>query len=253
VVRELLSAWAVGFPLIVDYDLRDDGTDPTNAEHNFGLLQNDYGDKPSAVAVRTLSKASAGRTLVATLDLEPTTLHAMRLDGATDVMLVVWAERGSVPVTVPKTATGIDMNGATIDLSSRAFTANADDGPRYVTIDKPVAPDAGPDATDATTDASGTDASHDGATTNDASANGNDNSSSGCGCAIVGERSNAPFGAIAFAALAALFARRKSATEHDRHACSCNHASTAARGSTPSAVVFASSVCARRASSTARL
>jgi MYXO-CTERM domain-containing protein len=152
---------------------------------------------------------------VATLDLEPTTLHAMRLDGATDVMLVVWADRGSVPVMVPKTAKGIDMNGATIDLSSGAFTANADDGPRYVTIEKPAISDAGPDATtDAATDAAGNDASHDGATSDasdDASVGGNDGSSSGCGCTIVGERSSARFGAVALLALAAAWARRSSA------------------------------------------
>ncbi|HEY6459068.1 MAG TPA: cellulase family glycosylhydrolase, partial [Polyangiaceae bacterium] len=46
VSRELLSAWALGFPMEVYYDVRDDGTDPTNQEHNFGLVQNDYADKP---------------------------------------------------------------------------------------------------------------------------------------------------------------------------------------------------------------
>ena len=34
-VREILTAWAVGLPLAVWYDLRDDGTDPANPEHNF--------------------------------------------------------------------------------------------------------------------------------------------------------------------------------------------------------------------------
>ncbi len=35
--RELLTAWALGLPMEIHYDIRDDGTDPTTAEHNLGL------------------------------------------------------------------------------------------------------------------------------------------------------------------------------------------------------------------------
>ena len=40
--RELLTAWALGFPMEIYYDIRDDGTDPTNDEDNFGLIPVSY-------------------------------------------------------------------------------------------------------------------------------------------------------------------------------------------------------------------
>lgn len=49
--REMLSCYAVGFPLSIYYDLRDDGTSPANREHNFGLLANNYSDRPAMTAV----------------------------------------------------------------------------------------------------------------------------------------------------------------------------------------------------------
>lgn len=37
-VGEFLSSWIVGFPFMIYCDVRDDGTDPLDAEHNFELL-----------------------------------------------------------------------------------------------------------------------------------------------------------------------------------------------------------------------
>jgi hypothetical protein len=101
VMREILSASAVGFPLAVVYDLRDDGTDPTNSEHNYGLIANDYSDKPAAVGVRTLGDVAQGRVFKGLLDLQPASLNAMRLDGPRDVVVALGrACQGKVPVTL---------------------------------------------------------------------------------------------------------------------------------------------------------
>ncbi len=40
--RELLSNMAAGLRLSIWYDWHDDGTDPNNAEHNFGTVTNDF-------------------------------------------------------------------------------------------------------------------------------------------------------------------------------------------------------------------
>lgn len=58
VSRELLSTWALGLAMSIYYDIRDDGTDPQNSEHNYGLLQNDYTEKPAMTAVRVLTSGS---------------------------------------------------------------------------------------------------------------------------------------------------------------------------------------------------
>ncbi|HMA96535.1 MAG TPA: cellulase family glycosylhydrolase, partial [Polyangiaceae bacterium] len=86
VARELLSAWAMGFPLIVYYDLRDGGSDPNNAEHNFGLLQDDYAEKPAMAAVRELTQVASNRQYVGLLQTSLSSLHALRLNGRSDLV-----------------------------------------------------------------------------------------------------------------------------------------------------------------------
>jgi hypothetical protein len=142
-VRGVLSAWAVGFPLAVYYDLRDDGTDGTNGEHNFGLVQNDYSDKPAAVAVRTLSGVARGRTFGGFLSVVPSSLHAMRLDGRTDRVVVLWSDAPGavVNVAVPGVTAVTDVFGAALGLAN--VTVREANGPVYLTYPKPTVPDAG--------------------------------------------------------------------------------------------------------------
>jgi hypothetical protein len=92
IVREFLSSWMLGFPFMIYYDVRDDGTNPDDAEHNFGLLANDYGDKPAMVATRALTSRLAGRTLSGILPTLADNLHALKLDGPSDVMLILWTD-----------------------------------------------------------------------------------------------------------------------------------------------------------------
>jgi hypothetical protein len=140
VARELLSAWALDFPLIVYYDIRDDGTDPGNAEHNFGLLQNDYTDKPAAVAVRTLSTLAKGRTLAGSLRVAPSSLHALRLDGSQNFIVALWSDApgSQLGVTVPVGSSAVNMLGAPLTLAPNGaglrVTVREADGPVYVTI-----------------------------------------------------------------------------------------------------------------------
>ncbi|HET7539026.1 MAG TPA: cellulase family glycosylhydrolase [Polyangiaceae bacterium] len=113
VAREALSAWAVGLPLIVIYNLRDDGTDATNIEHNFGLIQSDYTEKPALVAVRTLSRLARGRAFAGLLDTGFSKLHAMKYDGASDSVVALWSEYKGRPITVelPTSASAVSFLG----------------------------------------------------------------------------------------------------------------------------------------------
>jgi hypothetical protein len=92
-VRELLTVWAVGLPVAVWYDLRDDGTDPANPEHNYGLLDSSGNEKPAMKAIRTLTGAVSGRKYAGMIQETPAGIHAMRLDGSMDTIFIVWTDR----------------------------------------------------------------------------------------------------------------------------------------------------------------
>jgi hypothetical protein len=89
-VRELLTVWAVGFPVAVWYDLRDDGTAAENPEHNYGLLDSNGNEKPAMTAIRTLTGVVGGRKYAGMIRETPLGTHAMRWDGAADTLLIVW-------------------------------------------------------------------------------------------------------------------------------------------------------------------
>jgi hypothetical protein len=92
-VREILTVWAVGLPLAVWYDLRDDGPDATNAEQNYGLLDASGNEKPAMKAVRTLMQAVRGRKYAGIIKEAPAGMHAMRFEGSVDTMLIVWTDQ----------------------------------------------------------------------------------------------------------------------------------------------------------------
>jgi hypothetical protein len=92
-VREILTVWAVGFPLAVWYDLRDDGADPANPEHNYGLLDSNGNEKPALNAIQGLMSVVGGRKYAGMLQETPTGIHAMRMNGATDTILILWTDQ----------------------------------------------------------------------------------------------------------------------------------------------------------------
>ena len=99
-VREVLTVWALGFPVAVWYDLRDDGADAANPEQNYGLLDSAAAEKPALAAVRALTGAAANRKCAGMVAGAPPGIHAMRLDGAEDTMLIVWTDRPGARVAI---------------------------------------------------------------------------------------------------------------------------------------------------------
>ena len=136
VSREMLSACAVGFPLYVYYDIKDDGTDPTNREDNFGLLGSDYADKPAMTAVRTLAAVAGARTFSGFIPTSTTGLVAMRFDGAADETVALWeySPNSTVTVTVPAGARVTDLYGHPVALQGSSLAVTEAAGPVYVRI-----------------------------------------------------------------------------------------------------------------------
>lgn len=61
-VRQLAYHDAKNVPVSMIYDFRNDGTDPANVEHNFGLVKNDYSLKAAYNDVKTFNQTLAGMT-----------------------------------------------------------------------------------------------------------------------------------------------------------------------------------------------
>ncbi|HTB15668.1 MAG TPA: hypothetical protein VK752_29055, partial [Bryobacteraceae bacterium] len=92
-VREILTVWTLGFPLAAWYDLRDDGPDSANQEHNYGLLDASGNEKPALKAIRTLMGVVSDHKYSGVVRETPAGVHAMRLDGSTDTILIVWTDQ----------------------------------------------------------------------------------------------------------------------------------------------------------------
>jgi hypothetical protein len=145
-VREILTVWAVGLPLAVLYDLRDDGPDPANPEQNYGLLDSNGNEKPAMQAIRTLMNIVKGRKYAGMVQETPVGIHAMRLEGSTDTVLIVWTDQARGHRTVEYTnhdlisATGL-MGGPvqSKDTPSGEARLNLDsaEGPIYLTWSAP--------------------------------------------------------------------------------------------------------------------
>jgi Cellulase (glycosyl hydrolase family 5) len=139
-VREMLTACVLKFPLAVWYDLRDDGPDPANADHNYGLLDIKANEKPAMQAVRIFIRAISARKYVGMVGDAPPQLHAARWVGAEDTLLIVWTEaKGRQKVEFPRASllSAKGQLGETAKLKGKSsgrasVRINAADGPMYL-------------------------------------------------------------------------------------------------------------------------
>jgi hypothetical protein len=139
VARELLSAGSLGFPLIVYYDLRDGGVDARNAEHNFGLLQHDYAEKPAMQAVRTLNEIARNHTFRGFLQTGQSSLHALLFESTAERVVAAWWDNphNSGVIELPPRTAGRDVLGAHLNLASDGateLTLHERYGPVYLTF-----------------------------------------------------------------------------------------------------------------------
>lgn len=142
-VRQLLMGWWANLPLMMVYDIRDSSPDLLDPESNFGLLANDYSEKPAMNAVRRLLTTANGRSLAGLLNPQtlPVGTHAARLDGVSDKVYVVWVEETGSPTLLTISnllAKATDMFGNTISFipsgGSLTYLLLPSQGPIYVTI-----------------------------------------------------------------------------------------------------------------------
>lgn len=68
IARQQLSNLLAGVPISIWYDWRNDGEDPNNGEHNFGVVAHDLKAKPAYVSIQTLTRELSGYRIVSRHD-----------------------------------------------------------------------------------------------------------------------------------------------------------------------------------------
>ncbi len=109
--REMLTNLANGIPISIWYDWRDDGADPNEPEHHFGLVRSAYQDgrdqvfepKPAYLAAKTLSATFDGYAYQRRLSAGSDTDYVLIFSKGEDIRLAAWttstnAHRVVVPI-----------------------------------------------------------------------------------------------------------------------------------------------------------
>jgi hypothetical protein len=90
-VRQQLSNLLNGIPLSIWYDLNNDGPNPADPEHNFGLMTSDLQPKPAYTALKTMMTELNGYRLEQRMDVATTNDFALVFVNNTDARKVaVW-------------------------------------------------------------------------------------------------------------------------------------------------------------------
>ncbi|MDR3707325.1 MAG: cellulase family glycosylhydrolase [Capsulimonadaceae bacterium] len=97
IVREYLTNLAACVDLTIFYDWKNDGPDPSNGEHRYGMLTQHLTPKPSFVAVRSLIRQLRGYRFchrIATKDAQD---YQLLFEGPDDLALVTWSTNPLTP------------------------------------------------------------------------------------------------------------------------------------------------------------
>jgi len=123
--------------LSIWYDWHDDGPDPKETEHNFGIVTYAYELKPSYVAARTLLETLSGLEFVRRIPLESPDDYAVLFSDGKKKVIAVWASREARAVTLPAQAERlhvVSMAGQTREVGTKGGQLNIEvsESPQYL-------------------------------------------------------------------------------------------------------------------------
>ncbi|AHI75176.1 cellulase family glycosylhydrolase [Burkholderia thailandensis] len=139
-VRLLLANWISQIGLTSYYDIRNDGRDRRNMEHNFGLLDADDAALPAYVAVRRLFSFTANATRAQYCLDSDARYVVLKLAAARATKYAVWCYGNGNAIGVdlsrlPAGAAVTDMYGAGLDAGNRRrLDVPEARGPVFITI-----------------------------------------------------------------------------------------------------------------------
>jgi hypothetical protein len=141
-VRQQLANLLAGVRLSVWYDWKDDGTDPKEREHNFGVVRHDLKPKPAYQAVRTLTRELSGYRIVRRLDAGSDQDYVLLLaDGGHRRKLAAWTQGKPHTVTLAGLTpigkvSGTTMTGASFipTVAGKKLVLELTEAPKYVAL-----------------------------------------------------------------------------------------------------------------------
>jgi hypothetical protein len=111
VVRQALFSLKMGLGLNIWYDWKNDGTDPTEAEHHFGTVFPDLKPKPAFIALQTMTETLQGFRFVKRLPAAPE-VAALLFARAAEERVAVWSLDRERTMSLPiGKATLVDRSG----------------------------------------------------------------------------------------------------------------------------------------------
>jgi len=102
--RQWLMGSYVGLPVSIYYDYKNDGTDPTNPEDNFGVVNADASLKPAYQSAQALASALQGFTYSHAIPTAAARNYSMLFLSGAEVATVTWTDNASVigdPANIP--------------------------------------------------------------------------------------------------------------------------------------------------------
>jgi hypothetical protein len=142
--REMLTNAANGIPISIWYDWRDDGSDPGDAEHNFGIVRaaylpggvSIYEPKPAYLAARTLGQFLSGYVFERRLDIGSKDDYVLVFVKGAERRVVAWTTLSTArKITIPLPAGRYAVTAHTGE-SLKVLTAN----PSGMSIEVSTAP-----------------------------------------------------------------------------------------------------------------
>ncbi|MGC9467319.1 MAG: cellulase family glycosylhydrolase [Anaerolineae bacterium] len=137
----LARQWLINLSHDIDlniwYDWRDDGTDPTNPEHNFGTVRHDYGAKPAYRAAQTLATTLSGYRFLRRIPLARSSDYLLLFQREELVALAAWTAASAHTIVLPITVDEVnvvEMTGQTQSLvgEGEELALQLSHSPRYL-------------------------------------------------------------------------------------------------------------------------
>lgn len=102
IARQQLANLYYGIPISIWYDWKNDGNDPNENEHNFGVVKPDLSPKPAYTAIQTLTRELAGCQLAGRCDIGDTNVFVLVFNkGGRQSKLAVWTTGTNFIVHLP--------------------------------------------------------------------------------------------------------------------------------------------------------
>jgi hypothetical protein len=143
--RQQLANVLNGVPISIWYDWKNDGTDPAEKEHNFGIVGPDLVPKPAYGAVQTLTRQLAGFRVARRLDAAGSEdFVLLMVNAAGDQKLAAWttgkAHELALDAGLPSSeVAAVDGQGQPFELKAGGATLrlNLSSAPQYLTLKHP--------------------------------------------------------------------------------------------------------------------